>query len=449
MKHSMRIHVVLAPVMALLAACGDVTAPGGGTDAAAGDAARGVDASQPGLVTVTILDPDQDREPMADVPVVFFEVDGSEAATEMTDSDGVASAELHAGGAVVAFVTSTMALGSFSPLTWAVVDVQPGDEITLGGRPLDNGAVTESMTIELPAMTSSSFAVETRCGSFTSLSNQVVVSSFERCAPDTFSLIGYVFVGDDRYVVTDTDVVFDTDNPHAVEGSWQLVPSPDVTVEGLDDASFLQAGWRRALLGGDNLSTALATVNDSATSDVLTLTPAKVADPEHVMLELTVVAEQPGLGAQLLMLWRDGDGDEDAVLLDAADLLLPWIGVPLIDRDTRQVSWTQVGDGDWDATYLTFYWKATDDESTRIGEWRVVVPPGRHELVLPPVPEAYGEWFPADIDQFLEPLVMLFDSDALDRDSARQLGIDPREFVIYPSTLTEPASLRYSFSIFD
>src|SRR5690349_4111728 len=109
--------VALSSLLALAAACGDVTGPGGGAGSDGGpDGGEPSDAAVPGTVTVIVLDYDGTRDPVIDTPVVFFDPDGSVAATEETDADGVASAEVLPGGAVLAFTTIDAPLGVFQPI---------------------------------------------------------------------------------------------------------------------------------------------------------------------------------------------------------------------------------------------------------------------------------------------------------------------------------------------
>jgi hypothetical protein len=441
-------RIAPALLLSLVAACGDVTAPGGGGGSDGGpDGGPRADAPGPGSVAVTVLDPDGTRAPLEGVPVLFLEADGAEADTVLTGDDGVATAELRAGGAVIAFVTSAFPAGVSTPLTWAVLDVHPGDAITLGDR-LTNSTPTETMTIELPVMEGASYQVYTPCGSFGEGDNVVQIGIRANCSFTDFSIAAYATVGEDVYAVTDTGLTFDADSNHVVADPWALVPAPDVTFEGLDDVSIVFARWQRAILGGVNLPLAGYTDDGEVDGDVLTLAPRRLDAPEHVMLEVGMAAEQPGLGGQSLAVWSDGDEEED-LLVDAEELLLPWIGPPAIDQAARSVSWPHVGEGAWDATYFSFRWTATDGEVTSAGQWRVVAPPGRHELALPPLPEAYRDWLPAEIDTIDAAYVILFDSDALDWDGARQLGLDPPSLFDYAGTLTEPATLRNSSSFFD
>ena len=435
-------------LLALLAGCGDVTGPGGGgADSAPGDGGPGADASAPGPVSVIVLDPDGTRAALKDVPVVFFEADGTEVDTVMTDDDGVATAELHAGGAVIAFVTSSIPLGTGTPLTWAVVDVHPGDEITLGGRRTTGEAIAD-MTIELPAMKGATFEVMMPCGSYgEGTDNVVTVSTRAGCELDSFAIVATATLGDEVYSVGDTGVTFDEGTNHVVSDTWEIIPTPDVTVEGIGDSSFMRAQWASGLLDGSNLPLGYFPAEGDVTGDVLTLTPRRNPEPDDVMIELSLAPEQAGIGGQWMHLWTGRDDDE--LLIDARDYLLPWIGIPVIDQTSRRVFWNHTGDGAWDATYVVFSWIQTDEKMTTAGEWRIVAPPGQHELVLPPVPDAYRDWLPADIDSIGDAYVTLFDSETLDWDGARQHGLDPLQSRDFSGTLAEPATHRYSSSYFD
>ncbi|HUS65950.1 MAG TPA: hypothetical protein VMZ28_15465, partial [Kofleriaceae bacterium] len=228
---------------------------------------------------------------------------------------------------------------------------------------------------------------------------------------------------------------------------WTLVPSPDITVENLDDVRTLQMGWERALLSGKNIPLGLEMVAGMVDGDQLTLAPQKIVQPDHVQLNVNVASEQQTLGQQFWHIWMAGEGDDDDLVLDADDYRMPWVGAPVYDDATRVFAWPQVGEGEWDATYLNFNWFAADGKKNPMfGNVRIVVPPGQHQFVLPPVPEEYQEWLAPNLDE-IEATVMLFDSDQLDWDEARQLGVDPSEIPSYGGTITEPALIRYSSSL--
>ena len=428
-----------------LGACGQVKGPGAGGgdgDGGPGDGG-GADAAVPGLVEVTVLSETGLSEPREDIPVVFFQPDGSQEATEMTDADGKASAELLPGGAVVVFTHIELA-GTLQTQLWAAVDVQPGDSIVFGRRKYV-GEVTANMTIRLPIAKSIDFKVVTPCGTFSSNTRDVPVVFYDHCDDSPFGAVGLMAAGEDLYEISGGDIDVDDGATFPLPGEYALVPSPDVTVEGLGDVSGVYTSWQAARIGDSTISPGLGFVEGSADTDTLTLTPRKAVTPDEVMLQLDVYDEQPQLGRQFYSLWSEGGGDDGPVLLDLADFGMPRVGQPVFEQATRRFGWSQVGDGDWDATYLFFSWRQVDGKViTSNGFARVLVPPGVHDVVLPPVPEEYAAWLPESIDQ-IDAQVTLFDAELLDADAARQLGFQPSAQPDFQLT-HEPQTVRYAMS---
>jgi hypothetical protein len=444
----MRMFLRAAAIAALAAGCGKVKNPGaGGVDGAPGDGGDDTDAAVPGPVTVTVYSHNGLYQPKAGVPVVFFQPDGTALATETTDADGVASADLLPGGAVIAFDGIDPPAGASGQLAWAVVGLKPGDHIPLGGGHY-SGEPTESMTIQLPAMPESTlFAVITPCGYFESGTRDVVVQFYDWCDDSPTDIIGYTFVGEDRLVVTDDDITIDGGTTHPVSGDWGNTATPDVTVEGLDEVAAMAATWPTGRVGAHGLRVSppgpVGDPFEDVTGDSLTQTPLKVPQPDFVLLDLLFRNVQQPLGTQEILQWREGDGDVDPVIVDLAELELPWVGSPVYDPTTRVLGWPQVGEGDWDATYLDVFWYA-GGKGGPSGEWRVMGPPGVHQVVLPPVPEEFEAWVPSEITS-LYPQVILFDSDQHDWDSARQLGFELR-VNDHADHVEPPATIRYSSS---
>lgn len=441
-----------AIILALLAGCGQVKGPGGGGgdgDGGAGDGGGGPDAAVPGVVEVTVLTDNGSLEPKEDVPVIFIQPDGA-SVDATTDEDGHASAEVLPGSAVFVF-TNPDAVGVAQRLMLVALAVEPGDHITFGRTRANSGDVTAQMTIRLPVAKSVDFEVRTPCGSFGSGTRDVVVTFYDWCDDSPTGIVGLTHAGDSTYEVVGEEIAViddpDASDPAVVDDEWQLVTSPDVTVEGLHDVEGMTAIWRTARVSERNLDLALAGAEGLADTDTLTLSPPKIAGPDDVLLHLSVSDEQVQLGYQDYYLWRESGGDTDPVLLDMAELAMPRVGSAYFDLESRTFGFPLVGEGAWDATYLNLLWQDYDDSGEKVpptyGTVRIVAPPGVTEVVLPPMPEEWSDWLPDTIDWFT-PVLMIMDSDALDWDAARQLGFGPW-YLDYPFAI-EPATVRYARS---
>jgi hypothetical protein len=409
--------LALSSLVGLLPACGKTRLPGGDGDGV--DAAP--DATSIGPVSVTVLSFDGLREPLAGERVGFFDPDGAHQVTVETGPDGIAVSDLEAGGSVVVFLTG-LAAGTAAPRAYAVLAVEPGDEIVVGGEPSLTSAPASSMDIVLPPVTgATNYELYTSCGNSSSGTSTVSIDIREQCDADTISFLA-ITAGSDavRQYLREEDVpVVASYNAMA---SWQMTPTRPflfTNVPGEVNTIDVRVSAVRA---GDDLMEAFL-LSDAATvaNDMITLRPERIPSYDGTLVTTLARAEQPALGSFQLARWLGPDDPTDA---DLGAAMLPWMGPIIWDTTTRTLSWRLVGEDDYDATYVTFVASFTDGEIFRETIWQVAGPPGIEEIVLPELPSDLSSWFIADPED-ISAFGSIVESDQLDGwDAARQRGLD-------------------------
>jgi hypothetical protein len=414
-------------IMLLLAtACGDVSSGRAGGDAGS-DGSAGADAALPGPVRVTVLG-DVEREPLEDIDVAFFGPDGAHEVTVQTDASGVATADLMAGGAVMAFPPTTVIKAGLPPslTAWVVLDVHPGDEIVLGGQRA-RGDFLFTMTLTLPVQDAATpYTVSTPCGTFGSESNVVPIAFYENCATETFPFVAVATTGETRHFMVSADEVTVAEAGDApIEQAWIEAQNEEIDLTDVPpNVGLLRGTLQYGRLDGDELFVAMPQSSVDADTSAGTISPLRTEGFDELMLGLEIYNETDTLGRQLVSRWSDGGEDTPAMSIE--DVLLPWVGYPYYDSATRTFAWPQVGDGDWDSTTINLYWYANGGKKvpSTSGQLIIIAPPGIHQAVLPPLPDDLAQYLPEEVSA-VDVSVQLFESAGVDGwDAARQLGID-------------------------
>ncbi len=388
-----------------------------GVDAAV-DASIAVDAGMPGPVEVRLLSPNDGRTPIVNLPVVFLEPDGTLAATTLSDSNGVASAELLPGGSVLAFGQTTFP--DTRPWTWAVLGVEPGDVITLGGLK-DSGPAIGEMTITVPARAdATSYVVRSPCGFFGGSGGlDVTIEYYDVCADSPFPLVAVAY---DTTSVLGTilvpSVVASDGSGYVVPGAWQAFAERPVRITGVPRGVMNAfASFGAGIESGVKVAVTLAGGAGGPVDGAIDLTAKWIDGLDEGRLEISVYDDAADVGYQSYRVWVPGGLGTATV--DLTDLLLPWLGVPTYDAATRTIAWPHEGDAAWDATSVELLWQA----GAMQGSWTILAPPGAHAIVLPEVPAAFAAWLPEDAVA-TDLVVRLFEASDLDWDGTRATGFD-------------------------
>ena len=420
-----------APVLFLLAAaCGKVHLPGSDTggDGGTGDGDGGgeSDAAAAGPVSVTVLSFDGQRTPVEGAEVAFFEPDGSHRATVDTDGEGVATAELLPGGAVVTFVADGPS-GAALQTARAVLGVAPGDQIVIGGEPFVSGDFVTSMTITFPVLTGAGeYLVFTPCGTFGSGTNVVGLSFNTGCDVDSFAYLAVATGDAGPSFMREPDATVIPDGNYDAQGAWQMTPTrPFRFTQVPDEASLIDTGVYAVRAGEDQLDVFITRDSGPTAADTLTLRPQRLPNYDGTLTQTIVHAEQPALGHFAVAHWL---GPDDPTEWDLSQLMLPWMGPVGFDAGARRLRWRIVGAGEYDATYLNVIASINDGKTFREIRWVIAAPPGIEEIVLPELPDELSGFYLPD-PQNVFAYGQIVESSELDGyGGARQKGFDPTYF---------------------
>jgi hypothetical protein len=413
--------IAIALTLALAAGCGKVKLPGGGEgpDTDAGPP----DATAIGPVTVTVLSFDGLRTPVEGMDVGFFAPDGSHDATVATDADGVASSDLESGGAIVVFQTPPPALGGGgSAVAYAVLAVEPGDHIVVGGDPFLGGEAPVMMTVTLPAVTGAIvYEVDTSCGNFSNGTRVVTLSFAAGCDPDTFSFLATASGDAGRVYLREEDAPVIGGGNYDAMGSWQMMPTRPFLFTGIPpEADNLNVGVFAVRAGEDQLNVSLGRDGATVSEEMITLRPERVPGYDETLVWTEVRPDQQALGAFDIVRWLGPDEDTD---LDLGAAMLPWMSPVTYQSATRSLDWHLIGDQDHDATYLTLI-AGINGETFLETTWFIMAPPGIEQIVLPTLPAAKSGYFLPD-PEFVNAYGQIVESSQVDGyDGARAVGFD-------------------------
>jgi hypothetical protein len=430
----------------VVAACGRTKAPGGDDDDDTADAGDlGPDADVTGSASVTVTATGSGL-PLDGVPVHFYGPDGAVLAETETDEDGLASAVIVPGSAVVALVPS-IPLGASGIDARAVVGIAPGDEILLGGQRFPIGDVTP-FTVHLPGnKAASSYVVQTPCGYFANAEPSVTVQFTEGCDPDPFAFLAVAWGKGPVATLAVADVSRE-DAEIVISDPWRAVEDLEVNLESIPtDVGQVFGGVFAAQVGTTGLPIDLTSdgTEDVDEDERLDLLAPGMLD--HREVDLTFRPNQGVIGEQRLIVWTEDDAEE--LTLDASEALAPWVGIPYYDPASRTVGFSRTGDAPWDATYLHLQWSVeTSPKTFQYGQLRVAFPPGATQVALPP--------FAGDLEDVLPPgahinsaVLTTLESSAIDGwDDIRPRGLEPM-FGEFARTLPAPSTTRIAHSPFE
>lgn len=422
--HDMRAARVLAAMIATLGsalACGDNLGVQPEADGAAG----------PPPVSLTVLSFRGTRLPQSGQLVAFYDPDGTLVATAETDSEGKASAQLDGGGTVLLFTEGVTlpVVDLRQKVGVAVVGVQPGDDIVLGGpdeTDIDFD-VAGSMAIDIdphPEFAVWFEGLGTCAGGFSwgFGTPPPVFTTYAREGCESFDMVGLAHgpSGPIAYFEVD-DAPFIDGSTYTVTEGWSDMPEVTVDFSNLSDIGDevramiyeirLEGGFRRQPAFGQRCAEITGT---SASLSLIGLPSQESA------LALSIP------GGSMIQWLAPGS---TAIAIDAAALPVPHIDDATWDSATRRFRWTVTGEQVVDATYVLKEW-STDEGATEWVwpseiAWHLVVPPGVDQVTLPAFPEEAADWLPAGAVPSRVTTVTVIESSEVGWDAVRPLGIDP------------------------
>lgn len=373
----------LAPyaLLAGLAACGKVpTFADGSPDSVVYDADTTPDVAVPGMVTVTVLDPNNNGAPLANTPVVFLNADGTLVASVKSNGQGVASATMVAGGSVTAVTPRGTATQIMTSL-----DVAPGDEITLGIPSRDSASLGNFTVNEIPApfsgytatvyhacgrvqvpagATSVTFPVYTYCKD---VSTDLLIVQTDPSGTYGYSLLkpNVHYRGNATEGVTGFNYEYMPQLGVSITGMPLDLTSAQITRQTFRDGGFTQDGT--PAVGGATATTQMLAPRSSE-AWVSSSFSRSTQTESAILQRIEKVA-----------------GAAHSYGIDIGTML-PWMSGVTVDLATNKVTWTQDTAGGGDIVAVAFSYKRGTANNT----WIVFGPPSLASVTLPSLPADLG-----------------------------------------------------------
>ena len=347
------------------------------------DAPPTIDATPPAPVVVTVLDLNHGT-PAANVDVI---IEGSNGVpTEMlTDLAGTVTATIEV-NSTVTMVQSNQVTGQL--VIQSIESVQPGDSLTMGASltaatPIAIGQVQ----VTAPPLAQGTHALAlTTCGrsaSYDASTMLGVVELFAGCTHGEISEVALTSDGNDvSQFISAPDQPLSAGQQVALAGQWTNAQAQTIAVLDIPAlVTFTSVRLTSLNASGSVMMQIVASLTSSS--------QASIAYSHHT----------PAVGQASYLLGVSagmGNGVQRALQRSTnvptqfhlGPTLLPWIdAASSYDAASRQISWTQTGDGAADAV-LT---QINDSGAT----WTVLAPAGTTTVALPHLPGAYSAYDPA------------------------------------------------------
>jgi hypothetical protein len=398
-------------LLTLIAACDPVVAhtPDAGADATP-------DAPTHGMVRVQIYDPHPTGAVVTGVPVVFIEADGTQVGHPTTDSQGYASADVHAGASATVVITTQ---GSTQMTT--LLGLKPGDDIILGprrGTPTDAG----TFTVSWPSYGGGvgQYYVYGPCGGTNTGPSalQATLSMKSDCKQDTMDLllIAEDSNGNPLGYLTKTGVAFAAGGSTALTGSYDSVSSFTASYTNIPP-NVTSIDYSRNMPDGYGFS------RGSSGSPMSGTFSTSVPAPQGSKAQVTTDINNSASGAEQTFVFGI-QGNALTYGMDVGATALPWLGKPMLDaanhRITVSVDPTGTSNDKPDAFFAQTSYSRTVNGTAQSFAWLLLsATPG--DVTMPTLPPEVGDVMPKADDTVGFTAAAMVESDAIDGyDTIRQ-----------------------------
>ena len=321
-------RLVSISLLAAAMACGEVKA-NHIADGPTGDSTSTTpDATPHGTVMLKVLDPQGDGGPAVGVPVVFIDANGTQKTA--TDNNGVAMADVLAGASVTAIVNE-----SGSQLMETILDVSPGDSLTLGENDNQTDPAEGNFIVNVNGQVSTVFGP---CGGLSSNPGiaSVTLPMRQSCLRTPMDLLMVVTDGSGQ----PTSFAEAPNIPFTSNGSTTM-PSQLKSLSSFN-ASFTDLGGV-ATVNGERFAPDLfgfGSGSNSAVSGATLPLSFNVPIAQTAVMQSTFTEAGVGSGIQPpnQVITQVIPGTSTSFGLDVGATLLGWMGVPALDVTSNQVT---------------------------------------------------------------------------------------------------------------
>lgn len=303
----------------------------------------GTDAAPAGLVQITVQ---RDSGPVANQRVAFLNADNSLVAMKMTDTSGIATAEMIPGGSVTAELLTPG--GVYDAQVYTFEGVKPGDKLVTDSGLY--GLQWSDVEVRIPALPLRSFVqIQTSCG------DQV---SFEN-TPYTYRV---------TLPCATTDVFVRAQSPGGADLGQFYVENVAVVGNTIDVSAQVFQPTQHVALTMTNIPPYVSRIETESwvrtRSMLLQSLKAQLLFTSPSPMRSTPIAMPIGTGDAILAtrLTRGFDAFQTIVdrtafgdiALDVKAALIPWVLTrPALDTGVGEYSWTESADGSADGMRLT------------------------------------------------------------------------------------------------
>jgi hypothetical protein len=391
------------------------------------------DGTPHGMVTVHVIDPAGSGADVIGATVVFLNPDGSLVANMLTDSSGLASADVLLGASVTAAPT----VGPNVYRLTTLFDVKPGDMLTIGSVNPDS-TVVGTFTVNFTTTSSAaSYSLYGPCGSVFTTTSPATLTIYKYCQVATMELLLAAYDGTGAFVgYVDKPNVTYSDGGSAVLSPTYVAPATITATY-----NNVPSDVARLTLTRDAPATSSSFNASASVSPPINPQMVQVMGPVASSAELSTQYANATSSIQLAS--EMVAGNATTFTHDVGTTLLSWIGTPTFDiaSETMMVPLTTAntsGDApDMFAVAMSF------TRGTNNVTW-VLYGPTPGNITLPALPASLG-LVPQTGDVVFNPFAAMFESDAVSGwDAVRaHAGTDP---FLVGGVMATSAKLRSSTS---
>lgn len=358
-----------------------------------------------GTVRIKIYDPADTGAVVTGVPVVFVEADDTLVGHPVTDTDGVVTADVHAGASATLVITT----GNRTELE-TLLGLKPGDDIILGPR---RGPSTDAGTFTVSFATysgASNYTVYGPCGSTSSATSPASLQMSSNCKLDTMDLLVVASdaTGTPLASLTKTSVTFQAGGSTAITGTYQSVQQ-------------MTASYTNIPAAASTIDIARAVPDQYGFSDDRSGTPANgtfstsLAAPQGGKALITTTATNSATnGQQTIQEVIAGNALTHG--MDVGATLLPWLGAATFDLTTHRLTVPVDATGTSGDAPDVFFAQASYQRGVspniQYFDWLVIgATPG--DQTMPTMPMEVGDVMPKATDTAASGLAVIAESDML------------------------------------
>jgi len=384
------------------------------------DAAKQIDgppdAPAHGPVQVTVYDFNNGGVVMAGVPVVFIEADGHLVGRPVTDTNGIATADVHFGATATAVMPA-----SAGATMMTIVDLHPGDHINIGPSTAFSGTQDGTFTVSYPSYSGATYYdVVGPCGYYsagTALSYVMTIDTNCKQATMDILVVANNASGPIAYLEK-PNVAYTSGGSVFVSGTYLLPATFNANYTNVD-ASITGLTFTRYVPAMNGFTT----VNSGTPANGTLSLSSLALNGQSSRVETR--ANKPNATNYV---YQNMAGNVTTYALDVGATLLPWLGMPTVDFTTNKVTVpvdTTGTSSDKPDVFVASvgYSRSNGSGGTNTYRWFVIAPQPA-DVTLPTLPVEVGDVMPQATDTAGSTLSIMLDQSNTTWDDARVNAVD-------------------------